>query len=272
MRPNSSLKRAYDSASLRGQPSSNVRARATHRASTSVTKIGTAPRCAAIAAALLVVVLLFAPSAKGQSPDDMAADLLHADLPLFGRGGDKEWPQHFYTDDSFGCTSRVAFGDWAFRKRDTDIEGDVQWYRFSNYGVFHCWANVFRADERSNLNGADAHPSFFVLLGTTTVKGKAVELWTIQIGARPGSEYLLLSRAPGEGRVEAFEVLQRACPRANVRDAGSLDIVLTRYCVVNSREDLTRLARRMAQLPPLGTLTLAPADGESEDNADEGLR
>lgn len=105
---------------------------------------------AALPAAIVVAALLFAPAVNGQSLDEMVGDLVHSDLPIFGRGGDNEWPQHFYDDDSFGCTSRVAFGDWAFRKRGAEGEDDVLWYRFSNYGVFHCWANTFRAYERAN--------------------------------------------------------------------------------------------------------------------------
>ena len=218
---------------------------------------------------MLTAALLVAPSANGQSLDDMADDLLHSDLPLFGRGGDNEWPQHFNDESSFGCTSRVAFGDWIFIEAGSEAEDDSQWYRFSNYGVFHCWANTFRALERAGLDGADFHPSFFAFLGSTSVKGNDVELWTIQIGARPGSEYLLLSRVPGEGLIEKFNVLQTACPRANVRDAGSLDILLTRYCAVSSRRELVSLARRMAQRPSLGTLTKVPVGDETTDGAHE---
>lgn len=221
-----------------------------------------------IAATILTVALLFAPSVYGQSLDEIANDVLHSDLPIFGRGGDNEWPQHFHDDDSFGCTSRVAFGDWIFRERGAEVDDDVLWYRFSNYGVFHCWANTFRAVERASLDGADHHPSFFALLGSTSVNGSDIELWAVQIGARPGSEYLLLSRSPAEGLIEKFDVLQTACPRANVRDAGSLDVLLTRYCAINSRSELIRLARRMAQRPPLGTLIRVPVDDETEKAAE----
>jgi hypothetical protein len=211
-------------------------------------------------ALLVVAALLFAPSASAQSPQEMASDVVHSDLPIFGHGDDNEWPQHFYDDDSFGCTSRVAFGDWAFREAGGD-EGDAEWYRFTNYGVFHCWANTFRSYERERLDGADFHPSFFVLLGTARSGGAEVELWAIQIGARPGSEYLLLSRTPGDGLIDNFNVLQTECSRGSVRDAGSLDILLTRYCAINSRSELIRLARRMVQRPPLGTL-IRVADAE----------
>ena len=213
--------------------------------------------------ALLSLVCACAISQPDESVSEMASDLLHSDLPIFGHGSDNEWPQNFYDEDSFGCTSRVGFGDWVFQETSAEIESDVQWYRFSNYGVFHCWANTFRAYERARLDDADFQPSFFVFLGKTSVDQSDIELWTIQIGARPGSEYLLLSRAPADGLIEKFTVLQTACPRANVRDAGSLDILLTRYCAVNSRTELIRLARQMAKRPPLGTLTRVPANDEN---------
>lgn len=224
---------------------------------------------ASSSAAILVAALLCASSVYGQSLDEMADDLLHSDLPIFGRGGGNEWPQHFYDEDSFGCTSRVAFGDWVFRKRGAEAEDDVLWYRFSNYGVFHCWANTFRADERARLASADSHPSLFAFLGSTSVNGSDIELWAVQIGARPGSQYLLLARDPAEGLIEKFNVLQTACPRANVRDAGSPDILLTRYCAVNSRSEMIRLARRMAQRLPLGSLARVQVDAEIKENASE---
>jgi len=230
-------------------------------------RIDTSLTFVASRAAMLAVALLLAASAHGQALDEVAQDLVHSDLPIFGHGGDNEWPQHFYDDESFGCTSPVAFGDWAFHERGAQTDEDVQWYRFSNYGVFHCWANTFRASERGGLDAAEAHPSFFVLLGKMSANGADIELWVVQIGAMPGSEYLLLSRDPGEGLVKKFNVLQTECPRGNVRDAGSLDILLTRYCAVNSRSEIERFARRMAQRPPLGTLTLMPDDAGKVENA-----
>lgn len=211
--------------------------------------------------AMLMATFVFAPSMNGQALEPVADDVVHSDLPIFGHGHDDEWPRHFSDGDTFGCTSRVAFGDWALRERDAK-QDEVQWYRFSNYGVFHCWANTFRAYDRSALDGAEHHPSFFVLLGNSDVDGKEVELWTVQIGARPGSEYLLLSRSPSDDVIESFSVLQTACPRSNIRDAGSLDILLTRYCAVNSRGELVRLARRMAKLPPRATLVRVPSADE----------
>ena len=215
---------------------------------------------------LLSIVGACAISQPHDSVSEMASDLLHSDLPIFGRGSDNEWPQHLYGEDLFGCASRVRFGDWVFQETSVEAESDTQWYRFSNNGVLHCWANTFRAYERARLDDAEFHPSFFVFLGNTSFDQSDIELWTIQIGARPGSEYLLLSRAPTDGMIEKFTVLQTACPRANVRDAGSLDILSTRYCAVNSRSELIRLARSMAKRSPLGTLARVPDDGENRLN------
>jgi hypothetical protein len=259
---------ASQNAGARAARLNRYTARSTYRTGKPVPRLDVALTFRALPVAILAAALLFAPPVNGQSQGDVTSDLLHSDLPLFGRGADNEWPQHFEDEDSFGCTSRVAFGDWVFRT-GAEVEDDTRWYRFSNYGVFHCWANTFRGAERARLDGADFHPSFFVFLGSTSVKGHDLELWTIQIGARPGSEYLMLSRVPGEGLIEEFNVLQTACPRANVRDAGSLDALLTRYCAVNSRLELVRLARRMAQLPPLGTLRRVPVDDQPTDDAHE---
>ena len=214
---------------------------------------------------LLSLVCSCAISQPHESESETASDLLHSDLPIFGYGSDNEWPKPFYDEDSFGCASPIGFGDWVFREASAEVGRDVQWYRFSNYGVFHCWVNTFRAYDRKRLDDADFHPSFFVFLGEANVDQTDIELWTVQIGARPGSEYLLLSRAPADGVIEEFTVLQTACPHANVRDAGSLDILVTRYCAVNSRTELIRLARNMAKRPPLGTLARVP------DNYENGL-
>jgi hypothetical protein len=216
-------------------------------------------------AVTLIAALLPATSANGQSDDETGSDIIHSDLPIFGYGGDNEWPQHIVSDDSFGCASRVAFGDWELRERDAKAKDPRDWYRFTNYGVFHCWANTFRAYEREKLDGADFRPTFFAFLGSTKTNGAEVELWVVQMGARPGSEYLLLSRVPGDGLIDRFDVLQTACPRAKVRDAGSLDILLTRYCAINSRNELARFARQMVQLPPRGSFTRVPGEGEAEE-------
>jgi hypothetical protein len=205
-------------------------------------------------------------AAQSQPEQDIARDVIHSDLPLFSAATAEVWPRAFSNDSSFGCASRASFGDWALRETDEEPGDAAQWYRIGNYGVFHCFAVVATADERRALDGADSKPAYFVLLGTIRTTRGETELWALQIGVRPGSEYLLLSRPPGQDPIRAFNVLQSQCPRPNIRDAGALGILLTRYCVANSRAELIALARRMARRPPRATLAFV--DDEDAGAAD----
>lgn len=207
---------------------------------------------------LALLLGLATPAAAQDVADPPAVDLIHADLPLFGDGTEEMWPQHFTDPDGdFGCTSRVAFGTWKLRFAGKN-EGrfDDQWYRFANYGVFHCFALVSDAGRRDDLKTSTPQPSFFVLIAKTTDR----ELWVLQRGARPGSDYILLSRKPETGIVKQFDVLQRACPDALKRKGAKIEILLTDYCAVGSRDDLVELARKMAELPALGSLTYIDKD------------
>ena len=119
------------------------------------------------------------------SDDELYDNLIHSDVPLWSASDDNVWPQNFTNEDEFGCVNRSKFGDWRF----TDSDGDHMWYRFQNYGVFHCWVNVYEAYERDELETAEHKPSFFVELTNVDRKKVNYDLWAIQIGARPGSDY-----------------------------------------------------------------------------------
>lgn len=228
--------------------------------------------CSTITACVLAVALAALPAGTGaRAGDRIASDLLHSDLPIFGHGGENESPQRFFTTDTFGCGSRVDFGDWALRDTGEADNRRASWFRIRNYGAVHCFAQVWRAYERSGLDGGTPQPSFFVELDRVRVDGVEKELWVLQMGALPGSEYLLLARAPGDGLIQRFDVLQSDCPRSQVRDAGALDILLTRYCAVDSRRQLVSLARRMARHPPRGTLALAPVGPTTSSPLADGL-
>ncbi len=67
-------------------------------------------------------------------------------------------------------------------------------------------------------------------------------------------------REPADGAVRSFNVLQAECPSANRRRGPGLSILITSYCAINSRSELLQLARRMAQRPPFGTLSLVAVD------------
>lgn len=221
--------------------------------------------------ALLCIALVGASAhATVQDAEPAADDLIHSDLPLFGDDFEQKWPRGFTGGDGgFGCESRVQFGDWRLSSRDSDDQGEATWLAIRNYGVFHCFAAIGTASERDELAQAPFDYGFFIELGTIDSGTEWRELWALQIGSRPRSEYILLERPnQGDGPVEMFTVLQRDCPPQNVRDAGQMSILVTRYCAINSRGELMRLARRMAARPPLGTLHfVANAAAQTDLNA-----
>ncbi len=217
-------------------------------------------------AALAASLSLVCASVHAEEQPEKHADLVHADLPIFGDETADKWPQYFSDEASggFGCASRVAFGDWALFQHGDD--GDVErWYRISNYGMFHCFAVAAVADEKESLEGSDAKPAFFVELG----KSGDLELWALQTGAAPGSDYLLLSRMPADGLISKFTVLQTKCPKRNVREAGTISILKTRYCAINSRSGLVNFARQMSKLEPLGELILVDDAVPAETDGDQ---
>ena len=212
---------------------------------------------------LAVVVGMFATAvaapcyAAGDA--EIYQDMIHSDVPLWGTGPNV-WPRHFTDGDDFGCTSRISFGDWKL----TDGEGEISWWRLGNYGVFHCAIVERRANERDDLKSARWSYSFLVKMGSVGSNADRRELWALQSGTRPGSDYTLLTRQVDQtGIIKTFAVLQQRCPAASIRTGPSLDIWQTRYCSINSRSELISLARRMARLPPVGMLEfveVSPAD------------
>ena len=189
-------------------------------------------------------------------------DLIHSDLPLWGAEEEGVWPQHFYDEESFGCAHNVKLGDWQLKSRDDE----ESWYSLQNYGAFHCFLIVREGYKQAEMAYGDTRYSFLVNLGKFKFMDNATELWTLQLGGRPGSDYILLARtSPKDQPINSFDVLQVKCPRRNVRSGPALDGLISRYCAINSQRDLRRLAKRMAKLPPLGTLTFVePAADEAE--------
>lgn len=206
--------------------------------------------------------------AEAEERPEPVLELIHSDLPLYTFEWADLWPRSFHGDDEFGCLSRVPSGDWRFTPANGE-EDDGYWDRYTNYGVFHCAAIFRTADERAELADAKWKYGFFVLIGKARVRSRSWELWALQKGMIPGSEYILLAREAGTpGRVESFRVLQRRCPPGRIREAKNLDIWGSRYCSIDSRAELLTLARRMLRRPPAGTLSRV-GDAEEPPEAED---
>lgn len=211
---------------------------------------------------LLASFLLLPAVVQAEDKSERVVERIHSELPLYTFDWDQMWPRSFTDDDGFGCSSRVPFGDWQFVPDKTGENGEEAWHRFENYGVFHCAAIFRSADSRAELESAQHEYGFFVLLGRARRGSVEWDLWALQMGTNPGSNYTLMARESAKkGRIEDFLVLQQRCPSGSILEGKDLDIWTTRYCAINSREELLSLGRRMLKLPPLGTIRrVAPAD------------
>lgn len=222
---------------------------------------------------LALVSALAAVPARADDEELRHADLIHAPVPLYTFDWADIWPRSIVDpgpDVIAGCESRVAFGDWRYVPAWSRSERDHEWLRWGNYGVFHCAGNVWRADDRPGLeNGAFAR-GFFVRIGEGRVRGRRYELWALQEGFIPGSNYTLLARPAeeGDGVVERFDVLQRRCPARNRRKARGLDSWLTGYCAIETRDALLAMARRMLREPFLGELRREKEKGPETEAPD----
>lgn len=105
-------------------------------------------RAWAIAIGLATLVQLSPPAL---AEDGLTVERIHSTLPLYTFDWEQTWPRSFSSGDEFGCTSRVAFGDWRFTPDPDNSFGEQHWERFTNYGVFHCAAIMRTADEQGEL-------------------------------------------------------------------------------------------------------------------------
>ena len=197
--------------------------------------------------ALLLGLIIVPGSAHAQD------DLIHSDLPLWGYDAEGVWPKGYHDASTVGCIHNTKLGHWAYETQDSDDS----WFALRNYGVFHCYLIVEQADEREALPASEAELSYLISLGESEGNEKGSRLWALQMGGRPGSEYILLASKLNRPVLDSFDVLQRHCPEKNIRSRPDLDILKTDYCAINSQRDLIRLAKKMAQKPLLATLSFA---------------
>lgn len=195
---------------------------------------------------LIVTIALITLSARV-----CAQDRVHADLPLFDGSKYQLWPRNFSDGDSFGCETIIRLGDWTFNEKEPATN---EWMRIRNYGVFHCAVVESWASDREMLDKNGYKYSWFVSLGKARYQGKDVDLWTLQSGARPGSDYLLLRRSAKQKGITEFDVLPVDCAKRDLRKGEQVDVWLTSYCAINDVNEFVEFAREMAKKPEVGKL------------------
>ncbi len=211
---------------------------------------------------LFLFLMGLAVAGSAQSADEeVYTDLIHADVPLWGIEDKGIWPRSFSDGESFGCSHRVALGDWKI----VSYEQEESWSRIRNYGVFHCASIFSHADIKEELKTTRTEYGYFVELGFIKIAGKEKRLWAVQQGTRPGSRYTLLLQTSEDGTVSSFDVLQSRCPKTNWRKGPNMDVWPVSYCAINSRDELISLARKMAILKPVAKMEWI-ADAPKEED------
>ena len=139
-------------------------------------------------------------------------------------------------------------GDWRLRALDCDPQNATEecysWVRIAEFGMLEHGLTAAEAPTREALKDASAEPAFFeVLQGGKT--------FTLQIGFRGGSHYLLLG-ARDARRPESFDVLNADCEEEGEatwkakgyreRKIDEPAFFRSDYCAVRSPEGLAALA------------------------------
>ncbi len=199
--------------------------------------------------ALLALIGLLVASTSVAAQDVM----LRSDLPLWtGAEGEDFYPTNFSDADSFGCISNIRFGD--YREVKVQDPDHVGWWRIGNYGVFHCALLLSQASERTELDTGFRDHAWVIVLDKVQTPAGEIELLALQIGARGGSEYTLLSRPTADEPGRLMAVLDPVCPRHSSRQGRSLDVWRTDYCAVASQSAMRRIAREAFRRPPVAFL------------------
>ncbi len=209
------------------------------------------------------IVSLTGLNGQAQDNDEFHSVLIHSDLPLWSSEDENVWPQHFLTDDSFGCSHRISTGDWKFTNFEYSEDDFLETFRLANYGVFHCgimFSRFFEEDDSS-----DSTTSFFVFMDEIDYQSRRYELLALQIGVIPGSNYLLFAREKEQKPNGDLIVLQRECSKKKLRKGPEMDVWSTTYCAVNTKKDLINIARKMIKRPPLGKLEYMSSDYDNKE-------
>lgn len=180
------------------------------------------------------------------------------------RGGRGLLPRTLYDEESFGCITNIELGD--YRLIPAGDAEPAAWWRLENYGVFHCALLLSEADAQSNLRSGFRDYAWVIVLDEVSTPTGDLELLALQIGARTGSSYRLLSRLKGVAPRGRFSLLDPECPRGATRQR-ELDIWRTDYCLVADQRTLRRIARAAFRRPPLGVLEFV-GDGPDDETSE----
>jgi len=186
----------------------------------------------------------------GWGPWQDADPLVRSDLPL---SFTEQWPQPSSDPAVIGEESIFAAGDWRSEQIEcpySDKQACVGWIRWDFGGPLASYFVFSEAQERQYLLHGHQDVGIVGALGKGPPPAN-LDLFSIQFGARGGSQHLLVSASRGS-LIKRLTVLSVACQGANgkaipIRDiefraSAAVGGLRTDYCVAKSSAGLRALA------------------------------
>ena len=189
---------------------------------------------------------------------------INSPLPLFSDfDTDPIWPRSMPSTGPlpWQCESPMRYGYWR-------LVGDP-WYgdatmqlSSAHLGIYACHTQFKKVD--GNVVGTFGQDILLVALGTTTDRAGEHDLWALQYGFGAGPRYQLLRSKPFEGsEIETFELLQSVCPEDSRVPSRLADHEFY-HCMIETQDDLAAMARDMAELPAIGSMSWIPEPPRAE--------
>lgn len=190
------------------------------------------------------------------------AQTLRSSTPLWNdvSGRKALYPQSYVDAESFGCIlPDLKLG--VYHHVDAQFPDDPSFWRIENYGVVHCALTFGTAHDEEDILTSFEDFAWVANIGESRTIN-AARLMAIQIGVSGGSRYIILRSIPDSDR-QRFDVLEAHCPSDAETLEANIDIWRQRVCVVESQDQLARIAREADTRTPAGRLEWISA-GRSE--------
>lgn len=193
------------------------------------------------------------------------AQTLRSSTPLWNDVSGREalYPQSYVDAESFGCIlPDLKLG--VYRHVDTELPDEPSFWRIENYGAVHCALTFGTAHDEEDIVTSFEDFAWIANIGESRTID-AARLMAIQIGVSGGSRYILLRSIP-DSDPQRFDVLESRCPSDVETLDASIDIWRQWVCVVESKDQLTRIAQDADTRASVGRLEWISA-GRSEQTS-----
>ena len=193
------------------------------------------------------------------------AQTLRSITPLWNDVSGREvlYPHSYVDAESFGCIlPDLKLG--LYHYIDAEFPDEPSFWRLENYGAVHCALTFGTAHDEEDILTSFEDFAWIANTGESRTI-EAARLMAIQIGVSGGSRYILLRSIPDSDH-QKFDVLEARCPSDAETLEANIDIWRQWVCVVESQDQLTRIAQDADTRASAGRLEWISA-GRSEQTS-----